>query len=446
MSTREDTRGLPARPAPSSARRADLEAVWAIGASDGAAAAVDAVVGYAARTLAEAAFGGDDDARASARSTIPLVVELTGLDDDASRRILFHHSVRTAALTARDPRATVEAALRLLGALSPVTAASVWTRTSAGRVDAIAAWGALPATRGCKRAAAALLERREPVPVTSRARVHSFPLGDGDGALVVRVAPDAYLETLPFLDDLAGTFPALAERDRLAHAVAADEKPLQRVYERRLTRAAFDLHDGPLQDLAALAGEVRLLRAQVLEHESLPRDVVAGRLDDVSARVLELDETLRSVMHSLETSTLAERPLPEALQREADTFMRRSDGIVEVEVSGSFDDLTASQRIAVVRIVQEALSNIREHSGATRVRVVLDATPRGLALRVEDDGRGFDVTETAAAAARRGRMGLVGMGERVRLLGGVFSIESAPGAGATVLASIPAWRPNGASS
>ena len=105
-----------------------------------------------------------------------------------------------------------------------------------------------------------------------------------------------------------------------------------------------------------------------------------------------------------------------------------------------------SQRIAVVRIVQEALSNVRAHSEATEVEVDLRATDDGLDLRIADNGRGFDLRATAGAAARRGRLGIVGMNERVRLLGGVFSIESMPSVGTTVFVSIPAWRPLGAES
>jgi signal transduction histidine kinase len=113
----------------------------------------------------------------------------------------------------------------------------------------------------------------------------------------------------------------------------------------------------------------------------------------------------------------------------------------EVEAYGRLDDLTMSQRIAVLRVVQEALSNARDHGAAGHVRVTVRATGVRLTLQVVDDGRGFNVRETARAAAQRGRLGIVGMHERVRLLGGVLAIASTPGAGTTISASIPAWRP-----
>src|SRR5581483_5494065 len=105
--------------------------------------------------------------------------------------------------------------------------------------------------------------------------------------------------------------------------------------------------------------EVRLLRSQIDGFAQMPGDVLGGRLDDVSGRIAELDRVLRGVMHSLETSTLTEGPVDECLEREADTFRRRTSAEIDVHVSGPLDDLTMSQRIAIVRIVQEALSNIR---------------------------------------------------------------------------------------
>jgi signal transduction histidine kinase len=112
-----------------------------------------------------------------------------------------------------------------------------------------------------------------------------------------------------------------------------------------------------------------------------------------------------------------------------------------MDVRGRFEDLTMSQRIAVLRVVQEALNNAREHGRARHVRVTVRATGARLTLQIVDDGCGFNVRETAGAAARRGRLGIVGMHERVRLLGGVLSIASTPGSGTTISASIPAWRP-----
>jgi len=425
-----------------SSLRADLEAVWAISAAEGAGAAVDAVLAFASAVLQEAALEpAGRDVVDDAAVVVAHVSDLARLTETATRRTLFRNASRRLALVGRDPAATLEAELRLLVMLAPVAAASVWVPTAGGSLELAAASGPLATTRRCKCAAAsALANEPMPKPHNLRVRVHGYALGRA-GALVVRLALDAYADALPFLEEFAFAFTSIGERDRLARASASDDRRLQSAYERRLMRAAFDLHDGPLQDLAALAAEVRLLRTQIGQADALRADLLVGRMDDVTSRIVELDGSLRGIMQSLETSTLAERPLAEALQREVDTFAKRSGLTVAVDACGDFGALTMSQRIAVVRIVQEALSNVRSHSTATHVDVVVRAGDDGLRLSVSDNGCGFNVRETAAAAQRRGRLGLVGMNERVRLLGGVFSIDSTPGLGTTVTASIPAYRP-----
>ena len=171
------------------------------------------------------------------------------------------------------------------------------------------------------------------------------------------------------------------------------------------------------------------------------QDLLSGRIDDVTARLVEVDRSLRDLSQTLETSSLADRPVPEALRREAENFRRRTGIDVAVETAGDFRALSASQRIAILRIVQEALSNVREHSIATEVAVNVESIPEGVRLQITDNGQGFDVGLTVVAAARRGRLGVVGMNERVRLLGGVFEIESTLGVGTTITAALPAWLP-----
>lgn len=430
----------------SSALRTDLEAVWAISASDGPGAGVDSVLAFAGAYLQRAAMEADDQtATEDAADTAQLVSEIVGITEPAARRTLFRHAARRLALLGGDPSASLAAQLRLLVMLAPVSAASVWLRLGT-TVETAGAAGRFATTRRCKRAAELALDGADVTVDTSRVRVHAYPLRHRDrraGALVIRLGNEPYPDVLPFLEEFALVFSSIRERELLLHATSSDGHRLGQTYERRLVRTAFDLHDGPLQELAALGADLRLLRSQISGAESLRADVLIGRIDDVTGRVVELDQALRGIARSLETSTLEDTPLDEALKREADAFKRRTAIAVEVSVTGCLDTMTMSQRIAVVRIVQEALSNVRTHSEATEVRVELRATDDGVDLRIADNGRGFDLRATAAAAARRGRLGIVGMNERVRLLGGVFAIESMPSVGTTVTVSIPAWRPLG---
>jgi signal transduction histidine kinase len=236
----------------------------------------------------------------------------------------------------------------------------------------------------------------------------------------------------------------ILERDMLLDRSTTREQQLQQANERRLLRVGFDLHDGPLQDLAALASDMRLARDQIAGTlRGRIRSIILGRFDDLDGRLNHIDQTLRELSHSLESSSIVDRPLGDVLQRELDGFDRRAGIEGRLVIKGSFDCLSASQRIAIFRIVQEGLANVREHAAATSVLVSLEQLADGVRLRIFDDGSGFDVSHTVVAAARRGRLGLVGMSERVRLLGGSFSLTSAPSAGTEICVTLPSWEPVG---
>ena len=154
-----------------------------------------------------------------------------------------------------------------------------------------------------------------------------------------------------------------------------------------------------------------------------------------------LFRSLRQLVHSFESPTVIRRPLDESLRREIEAFQAQTEIPVDLVLRGDFGDLTDSQRIALIRIVQESLTNIREHSDGTKVSVSVTSGPSEISAEVSDNGRGFDVERTLVRAARGGRLGLVGMSERARLLGGRFDVRSRPGGPTTVSLLLPAWRP-----
>jgi two-component system sensor histidine kinase UhpB len=110
-----------------------------------------------------------------------------------------------------------------------------------------------------------------------------------------------------------------------------------------------------------------------------------------------------------------------------------------VQVKGHLSGLPLSPdlSIACFRMAQEALTNVARHAAARHVWIQLSQTGHALELVVRDDGVGFDVVATQEQAARRGSLGLLGMAERVKLLGGSLHVESEPGAGAHIRASFP---------
>ena len=223
----------------------------------------------------------------------------------------------------------------------------------------------------------------------------------------------------------------------------AREAGLAAANERLLVRLGFDLHDGPLQQVYALAQDVHLLREQLVdlvpnEH----RETVVGRFADLESQLAELHQDLRDLAHSLEPRSLLQQPLPDAVERELAALSRRTGISTSVELEGSFDALTASQRIALLRVLQEALSNIRHHSGSREVAVLLRKEAfKGVCMEIRDDGHGFDPDAVVPAEDGESGIGLVGMRERLRLLGGRLEIESAPGGPTIVRATVPNWLP-----
>jgi signal transduction histidine kinase len=186
----------------------------------------------------------------------------------------------------------------------------------------------------------------------------------------------------------------------------------------------------------AFASDLRLARSEVgtiLDGPDLQR--VAGRFEDFEARLAVLDHELRDIAHSVRSTSALEQPLEEALRVEVDAFRRASGIETSLSVQGDVSALTASQKIALFRVVQESLSNVHKHSEAKHAFVRVRSLRRYVTLEVVDDGNGFD----PAGRQGRGRLGLAGIGERVRLLGGAVSIDGRLGKGVRVKATLPRW-------
>jgi signal transduction histidine kinase len=203
----------------------------------------------------------------------------------------------------------------------------------------------------------------------------------------------------------------------------------------------FDLHDGPQQDVILLAQDIRMFRDQLRPlldgHPDQGRAL--GRLDDLEAQLLALDGDLRRLSTSVQSPFVSPDSLLESLQRVADAFAKRTGIVPKTEFGADLTELSESQQIALLALVQEALSNVRKHGEASAVRVSIVPEGDGIRAEVTDDGRGFDPETTVARAVQAGRLGLVGMHERVRLLGGETQIQSQPGGPTVVSAVLPRW-------
>jgi signal transduction histidine kinase len=210
--------------------------------------------------------------------------------------------------------------------------------------------------------------------------------------------------------------------------------------ERRLQRLRFDLHDGPQQEVHLLAQDLRLFRSQLapMIEDHPDRDRAIGRLDDLEAQLIALDEDLRRLATAVRSPLLG-RTLATALVDLAEAFSARTGIVPSTELSGDVEALTESQQIALLSVVREALTNVRQHSDADQVAITVAAGDDTISVEVRDDGSGFDPDVDGPRAARSGRLGLVGMRERMRMLGGRTEITSAPGGPTVVAATLPRW-------
>jgi two-component system sensor histidine kinase DegS len=378
-----------------------------------------------------------DQVRALARdlgAALELAPELVTVE-------LFVRALADARLAEPPPQLSLEAQLRLLAAFSLAEDVTVWVADEASRPRLLARVGAEP-TRRMRAAAAETLVGREGPPAAS---IRAFPITRWErieAALVVRAARNDR-QSLVLAGELAARLSPTIERARLLERRSERESALLETAERRLARLGFDLHDGPVQEVFALGSELRLFRTQLARVLGGNRHaaILQGRVDDLEARLVALDGELRSVARSLETPTVLRTSLPELLRKEAGDLEARSNLTVELHMDGEFDSLTPSQAITILRVVQEALTNVETHAAARLVTVTVHAGLRELQAEIRDDGRGFEVERTLVDAARSGHLGLVGMSERVRLLDGRLDVESRPGGPTRISARIPRWRP-----
>jgi signal transduction histidine kinase len=334
------------------------------------------------------------------------------------------------------PALAMDLVLNLLVELAPADAVSVWANDSNGRFVCLASAGDAPESRRLRVAA-----RTQFAGVAHDSpRVHSALVQRWDApfaAVAARGWPEAGERLAVFLREAAAALSPLLERSMLFEQSGARERLLVSATERRLVRLGFDLHDGPMQEIVALAADMRQARAELASIvDGQARCLLEGRFDDFEARLAELDGGMREIAHSVRSTSAVEQPLEHALRKELDALERAGRVTVELDVEGDVTSLTASQKIALFRVAQESLSNVGKHSDATHVRIHVRSVRGHVTISITDDGRGFDTTN-----AGRGRLGLAGISERVRLLGGDVLIKSRPGAGVRVEATVPRWRP-----
>jgi signal transduction histidine kinase len=216
------------------------------------------------------------------------------------------------------------------------------------------------------------------------------------------------------------------ELARSRHALRELSARLVDAQETERRAISRELHDEVGQALGALLVDIGRLSTTLSEDHP----EVRAQLDNLKSVAEQTFQSVRNIALLLRPSMLDDLGLAAALEWQGREVSRRSQLEVSVESESVPEDLPDEYKITVYRLVQEALNNAVRHSGARNAKVEARREANSILVRVIDDGRGFD-------AVRSRGMGILGMEERVKRLGGTLRVESQPGKGATVTAELP---------
>lgn len=203
---------------------------------------------------------------------------------------------------------------------------------------------------------------------------------------------------------------------------------LLEAHEEERARVAREVHDDAIQRLVVVKHELDVLGAAGQEMD-------AGRrrhLDGIRNEVQDLADALRKLAHRLHPAAIEQAGVSVALTQLAEEMERASDVQVELHLPDVPLDLSRDASLALFRVAQESLRNVARHSGVKRASLRLRRAGLFAELEVRDAGAGFEPN-----GAPRAGIGLVGIEERARLVGGSARIQSAPGSGTTVTLRVP---------
>jgi signal transduction histidine kinase len=230
----------------------------------------------------------------------------------------------------------------------------------------------------------------------------------------------------------------LKQSDRLQEQLRRLSRQILSAQEDERKRISRELHDVIAQTLTGIN-----IRLATLKKEAA---INTKGLDRNIARTQRLVEKSVNIVHQfareLRPAVLDDLGLIPALHSFVKLFSKRTRIHVHLKAFAGVEQLSGDQRTILYRVAQEALNNVSRHAQASRVEVSIQKLADGVCMRINDNGKSF-VVERALNARGRKRLGLLGMRERLEMVGGRFEIESAPGKGTTIIAKIPLAKTGG---
>lgn len=289
----------------------------------------------------------------------------------------------------------------------------------------------------------------EPGAGTAEARRLEIPISEGAievGRLCMAFSPDtplpgpADLGMAQALVELAALLVEEHHQHTWGPQLQAGRRMLE-VTEEELQRIILDIHDGPVQKLFAVSSHLALLQARLAERgdTALQRDLepMIERMNGLMESALQ---EIRATLSSFRLAEFQMRPLSSVLQGLAMQHEALTGNHVALDITGALPPVDLPVKIALYRVLQEALSNGYRHAGVDNHEVRVRERDGWVELEVVDHGRGFDPPplEGPGATERQEHIGLRGMRERVHLVGGQLQVLSRPGHGTRVIVKAPA--------
>ena len=193
-----------------------------------------------------------------------------------------------------------------------------------------------------------------------------------------------------------------------------------------------ELHDQIAQTLTGINIRLASLKTEsTLNHKGLQKKISSTQ------RLVEKSvDIVHRFARELRPTVLDDLGLIPALHSFMKSFTARTGVRTHLTAFAAVERLDTAKRTVLFRVAQEALTNVARHAQASRVEVSIQKLPGCIGLKIKDDGKSFNVERTLHANGGK-RLGLLGMRERLEMVGGKFTVESAPGKGTTILAQIP---------
>lgn len=226
----------------------------------------------------------------------------------------------------------------------------------------------------------------------------------------------------------------ISESKKMQAELAESHRRFLTSLEDERVKLAQELHDGPIQDLYGVIFRLKSLTTDEGDKVTIGEDEV----DATAGAVQHVIQILRAVCGELQPPSLAPFGLEKAVREHATHFQEAHPEMeVHLALTPDGQQLPEHVRLVLFRVYQNAVSNVVRHADARRLMINFDLDAEQAILEIADDGKGFELPSRWVEFARKGHLGLVGMVERVKAIGGNTNITASPGKGTSVRVTVP---------